>query len=106
MSVPQMPTRWTRTSASPGPGWRGPSISTRLNCLGASRDRAFMGGLQGRLRLCVVPSRKRPSSLWVVILRAPLDVEPVVDRPQDFQDLAEELRVGLLFRPFDPLLDV
>src|SRR5260370_38858145 len=45
MSVPQTPTRWTRTTASPGPGSFGPSISMRFHCLGVSRDRAFMAGL-------------------------------------------------------------
>ena len=49
MSVPQMPTWWTRTSASPGPGAAGPGMSSCFQTLGDSRERAFMGGSLGRV---------------------------------------------------------
>src|SRR5437899_2494747 len=42
MSVPQMPTRCTRTRASAAAGLFGPSMSMRSNCLGAFREIAFI----------------------------------------------------------------
>src|SRR4051794_37990086 len=42
MSVPQMPTRWTRTSASPGPGAGGSGNSTGRNVLGDWSWRAYI----------------------------------------------------------------
>ncbi|CAA9439620.1 MAG: hypothetical protein AVDCRST_MAG64-4050 [uncultured Phycisphaerae bacterium] len=44
MSDPQMPTRRTRTTASPGPGAAGSSISTFSNSPGLRRRMAFMVG--------------------------------------------------------------
>src|SRR5712675_2115024 len=45
MSVPQMPTRWTRTRASPGPGFTGASTSMRRHFNGASNCNAFIAAL-------------------------------------------------------------
>ena len=42
MSVPQMPTRWTRTSASPGPGFAGSSMPICSNRPGSRNRIAFM----------------------------------------------------------------
>src|SRR5215210_8719473 len=42
MSDPQIPTRWTRTTASSGPGRPGSARSERTNLPGCSRMRAFI----------------------------------------------------------------
>src|SRR4051794_36158756 len=98
MSVPQIPTRWTRTSASPGPGPAGASVSMLLKLLGASRSRAFIGvlsagsdpGLRGR----------------VVVLGPPLGVMPVVDRLEDLEDLGQQRPVDRPVGPIGPFPDV
>src|SRR5215218_5465392 len=63
MSVPQMPTRWTRTSASPVPGAFGSSISTRSKRPGCCRTIAFTMPL---LR-CSLP----PPYHWIDMLAGP-----------------------------------
>ncbi len=76
MSVPQIPIRWTRTRASPGPGLAGESISMRLEALGRFEEQGFhrrpfesaqTPGLGGR----------------VVVLGPAFGVVPVVDRLED-----------------------
>src|SRR6266567_2348807 len=48
MSVPQIPTRWTRTTASPAWGDLGSSMSMRWNWPGFSRTMAFIVSLPVR----------------------------------------------------------
>ena len=43
MSVPQMPTRWTRTRASPGPGLLGAGDVDALPVLGRFQGEGFHG---------------------------------------------------------------
>ena len=42
MSVPQTPTLWTRTRASPAAGFAGSAISIRFQFRGESSDKAFI----------------------------------------------------------------
>src|SRR5947209_1517928 len=109
-----MPTRWTRTTASPGPGRPGSAVSMRFQFLGDSRERAFMSILMlGALRLSEPEASAKAgladasgSDERIVILRSPFDIEPIMNGPQDVQDLTQQVLIQRRIGPGNPFAHV
>src|SRR5580700_235602 len=79
-----MPTRWTFTSASPGPGDAGSAVSITRSCCGWSSEMAFIS----------------------IVLRETFAVADIFHRREDGLHFAQQLFVDRLGGPFRPVANV